>query len=190
MTRMSDGVGVRAVRLPVPIGTQERHALKFFTTTIVLAFLPFSAAYSQQFVACDLVEPVAASAILGSELTRHTPNRATQKLGDGSTVSDCLFFARKDRDSLHVRLVEYPSVKEAEKAFSEGASSTDLVKHAQIHGLGDTATWWSIGTEAYGFTIRKGRRVLVLDTRWRDASTGTGLKERLRPAATEAIRRL
>jgi hypothetical protein len=171
------------------VSTQERYGLNFLAT-IAFALLPFSVAHSQQLVACDLVEPAAAAVILGSELTRHTPNRATQKLADGSAVSDCLFYARKDRDSLRVRLIEYPSAKEAEKAFSEGASSTDLVKHTQAPGLGDAATSWSMGTEAYGFNIRKGRRILVLDTRWRDANTGAGLKDRLSPVATGAIRKL
>ena len=55
-------------------------------------------------------------------------------------TAGCIFFARKDRDSLRVRLIEYPSAKEAEKAFSEGMSSTDVVKDVQTSGLGDAAT--------------------------------------------------
>jgi len=161
-----------------------------FVTAVALALIPCSASYSQQLVACDLLDPVAARSILGSELSRHTPNRASQKLGDGGTVSDCLFFARGNRDRLHVRLVEYPSAKEAQKVFADGAESTDVVEQAPDSGLGDAARWWTIGTEAYGFSIRKGHRVLVLDTRWSDGSSGAGLKERLKPLATAAVRKL
>lgn len=164
--------------------------MKFLVFLITLALVPFSSAYSQQVVACDLVDPAAAAVILGSELSRHTPTRTIQKLGEGAVVSDCLFWARKDRDNLRVRLIEYATVKEAEKAFAEGAANTTFVKHVQEPGMGDTATWWSMGTEAYGFNIRKGRRVLVLDTRWADASTGAGLKERVRPAASAALRKM
>lgn len=141
-------------------------------------------------MACDLVEPTAAAAVLGAELTKHNPNRSIQKIGDGINISDCLFFARKNRDHLRVILVEYSSVKEAEKALSEGGVSTDSVKHMQVSGLGDAATWWHIGKEAYGFNIRKGRRALILDTRWSDANSSAGLKERLTPVANAALRKL
>ena len=164
--------------------------LKQLARTIILALIAIPAAYAQQIASCDLVDSSVARTVLGSEITRHQPNRNIQKLDRGIAVSDCLFYARKDRDSLRVQLIEYPSLKEAEKAFAEATKSTDVVKHERIAGLGEEGTWWSIGGEAQGVHVRKGRRILVLDTRWRDGNTAPGLKERLTSAAAPAMGRL
>lgn len=164
--------------------------MRFFAITTALALLLSApVAHSQELVACDLVGTAAAVSALEGELSRHTPSRSIQKLGDGSTISDCLFFVRKDRARLHVKLITYPSAMAAAKSFSEGAISTEIVNHTPVPSLGDAATWWSIGAEAYGFTIRKGSRVLVLDTRWHDA-TRAGLRERLTPLASAAVGKL
>lgn len=180
---------ISPVDFRIDINTREA-SMRFFTAAVILALAPISPAYSQQIFACDLVDPAAASTVLGSAISRHIPARSAQKLDDGSEISDCIFFARLNRDSLRVTLVEYPSVRDAEKSFAAGAVSTDIVKHTRTPGLGDAATWWSIGTEAHGLTLQKGRRVLILDTRWRDSSNGAGLKERITPIAATVTRKL
>jgi hypothetical protein len=165
--------------------------MKFFLSITLAALILHSPARGQGTVACDLVDPATAVAVLGSALTKHTPSKGSQTINGDLTISDCLFFARQGyRDSLHVKLVEYPSVKRAEQDFVLGNADTDFVKNIRQEGIGDEARWWSIGTEAHGLSIRKGRRVLILDTRWRDGNTGAGLKERLKPIASAASRKL
>jgi hypothetical protein len=158
------------------------------SAAIVVAFIP--PAHAGKVFACDLVSPGTASVVLGSGISRQYPNRETQKLGGGVKLSTCLFFARKDRDSLTVHLIEYPSVKDAEKAFAENSRSTTEVQHVPVSGLGDAASWWNIAVADYGLQVRKGRQVLMLQTTWRDSITGAGLRERLTTVAGEALKKL
>lgn len=155
---------------------------------LVIAFIP--PADAGQVLACDLIGPGIASAVLGSEISRQYPNRDTQNLDGGVKLSSCLFYARKDRDSLRVHLLEYSSVGDAEKAFAESSASSTDVKRARVSGLGDAASWWNIGSTEYGLQVRKGNHVLMFQTTWRDSSTGFGLRERLTPVALEALKKL
>lgn len=164
--------------------------MRYLYSCIFFVLFQHTAAHSQELFACDLVDTATAASVLGSELSRHTPSRGKQALDDGVLISECIFFANKNRARLHVKLVEYPSVKQSVKAFSLAATASQHAKHTKVTGIGDAATWWSMDKEAYGFNIQKGRLALVLETRWMDSNTDPALKDRLRPVAIAAVKKM
>ncbi len=134
--------------------------------------------------ACDLVDESVVAAILGAQPSK-------KFMGNSSTSGEmyaCLF--QTPRASFRVNLVIMNSADVAARTYANNTTSNQQVSFQPESGLGDAAAWWHIGTEAYGYTVRKGARVLMLDTRWNDAHSGGGLKERLRPMVQAAVRKL
>lgn len=107
---------------------------------------------------------------------------------DGAVFSVCVFHTA--RNNLKVLLFDFSSEKEASRAFARSTANGQDAKFQEEAGLGDAAASWRIGGEAYGYTVRKGKRVFTLDTRWYDAATGAGPKERLKPVVASALRKL
>ena len=138
-------------------------------------------------VACDLIDQRTAAALLSESIRQHTPNRQTQQY-ESATLSTCVFFA--ERSNLIVKLLGYPTKAEAKRAFAESTTPGGAASFTSEPRLGEAAAWWKMGAEGYGFVVQSGNRLLMLDTRWKDANSGAGLKQRLRPAVEAAVRRL
>ncbi|MDH6170896.1 hypothetical protein M2282_006076 [Variovorax boronicumulans] len=144
-------------------------------------------AHAAEVAACDLIHSDAAFMLIREPIKQHTPNRKFE-IGDGMKFSNCIFFG--DRSNLKVLLIEYPDASAATKAFSEGTTNTDFLTFSFERGLGEKAAWWKGGAEAYGYTVLKGNRFLLFDSRWKDAIDSVGLKGRLRPLVAEAARKM
>ena len=140
-----------------------------------------------QVVACDLIEQSTVTSVFSSPITQQFPNRQTQPV-DGAVHSACVFHTA--RNNLKALLFEFPSEVEASRAFSRYTANGQQAIFQAEAGLGDAAMWWRIGNEAYGYTVRKGKRVFTLDTRWHDTNNSVGQKERLRPVVASALRKL
>ena len=137
--------------------------------------IPVSA--QTKLVACDLIDQQLASVLLQAPIKQHSPNR-TINGGNPATSSDCIFFAQ--RSTLRTQLFEYPSQADAMRAIRAATAPGGSATVASEKGLGDEAFWWNIGSEARGFYVRKGKLVLVLDTRWNDATSTDEVRARLR----------
>lgn len=142
-----------------------------------------------QLVACDLVDRQLVSVALQSTVRGHFPNREIRSRR-GAAESLCLFWAERSR--FIVYLAEYPSPAAAAHAFREDVSTSAGASPMYVteKGLGDEAYWWSFETEAHGFFVRKGRRVLTLRTSWADSITGPEAKVRLRPIMPAIVSKL
>jgi hypothetical protein len=141
-----------------------------------------------QVVACDLIDSATVTSVFASPITQQFPNRQTQPM-DGAVFSVCIFHTA--RNSLKVLLFDFPSEKEASRAFARSTANGQDAKFQEETALGDAAASWRIdGAEAYGYTVRKGKRVFTLDTRWYDAAVGAGPKERLKPVVASVLRKL
>lgn len=140
-----------------------------------------------QVVACDLAEQSTVTSVFSAPITQQFPNRQTQPV-DGAMHSICIFHTA--RNNLKALLFEFPSEVEASRAFSRYTKNSEHAIFQVEVGLGDAAVWWRIGNEAYSYTVRKGKRVFTLDTRWHDANNGVGQRERLRPVVASALRKL
>jgi hypothetical protein len=130
-----------------------------------------------------------ASAILQSPIEQHFPNRQVQARR-GAAESLCLFGT--PRSKVFVYLSEYSSAADAARAIHEnvstftGSGPTFVTKK----GLGDEAYWWSVDTEAHGFYVRKGRRLLTLKTTWGDSITSSEAKARITPFMSSIVDKL
>ena len=140
-----------------------------------------------QVVACDLVDESTVTAIFGAPIQQRFPNRQTQAV-DGAIHSICMFITA--RNNLKTLVFDFPNAADASRAFLRFTANGQSATFKSEAGLGDAASWWHIGSEAYGFTVRKGKRVYVLDTRWGDGKSEAGLKERLKPVVVLALRKL
>jgi hypothetical protein len=140
-----------------------------------------------QVVACDLVDAQIASTMLKMPIKQHSPNRQIERV-DGEARSICVFFTQ--RGSLRAHLYEFPTQAAAVKAFREEVAPGGQATYTPERGLGDEASSWSILTEAHGYVVRKGKRILVLDTRWHDALGSGEAKARLRPGMPSIVSKL
>lgn len=131
-----------------------------------------------QLVACDLVDRQLALTLLQSPIKQHSPSRQIQTTGPAAS-SECVYFAQ--RSNLRTRLFEYPSQADAIRAFRDATSSGGAATYDLEKDLGDEARWWSIGSEAHGLLVRKGKRIFMLDTRWHDSLASADAKARLKP---------
>lgn len=154
---------------------------------LLAAALPSIAMAQGSLVACDLVDQQQASKILGASIKQHSPNRQIRS-GGPAQPSVCIFFA--ERGHLKSQLFEYPTSADAARAYKESTAASPDVSVKSESGMGDEATWWSIGSEAHGITVRKGKRVLVVDTRWSDGAQSNDIKGRLRANVQSMASRL
>ena len=135
--------------------------------------------------ACDLVDASAVAALLGAQPSR-------KFTGSTSTVAEmysCLFQA--PGALFRVNLVHMNSVDSATRTFVNNTASTKEVSFQSEPGLGDAAaSWQMIGTEAYGYTVRKGARTVLIEVRWNQGRPKADPKEHLRPIVQAAARKL
>lgn len=155
------------------------------TATLIVS-VPMLTAGQPQLVACDLVDQAAALRLLGAPIKQHTPNRQTQPL-DGGTNSACTFWA--ERSSLFVNLTEYPTVADAARGYASLTQGGQAM-HTPVTGVGDSAAFSSIASEVHGYTIRRGKRVLSIDSYWKDGKPSASVREGLRSMADSALRRM
>ena len=87
-------------------------------------------------------------------------------------------------------LQEFPDATKASQAYAKSTISTEFAKFSLADGLGEKAVWWTGATEAYGYVVLKGKRILSFDSRWGDSNNGAGLKEQMRPIVNEAVRKM
>jgi len=127
--------------------------------------------------------------MIGARIKQHNPNRR-KEINKGIPNSDCTFFY--ERHTVRVNLSEYASNADAAKAYAEAAKTyaTPNVTLTTESGLGEKAFWYRIATEQFGFTVLKGNRIVVLRINFKDANTGAGLKERVRPKMQTAVSKL
>ncbi len=139
-------------------------------------------------VACDLIDELTVTSLFSSPIRQKSPNRQIQLI-NGARFSVCLFFTK--RNVLRTDLYEYPTEELAKKGFTAYRAGSDAEFQFQPErGLGDEAAWFRLRAEKYGFIVRKGKNVYVLDTSWWDADSGNGLKERMKPIASAALAKL
>lgn len=143
-----------------------------------------SLAAEAQLVACDLVDDRLVTALLQSPIKQSGLNRQVRPGPDGAMESACLFFAQQGR--FYVYLYEYADAADAARGFSKhlAASATVRTEHPSIpyqitkeRGLGDEAYWWSLGIEAHGYVVRKGRHFIFLRAALEVATTETPVEK-------------
>lgn len=154
---------------------------------LIAAVLPAIAMAQAPLVACDLVDQQAASKILLASIKQHSPNRQIQSTGGGQ-ASACVFFA--ERGHLKSQLLEFPTAADAARTYKQATVASPDVSVKSESGVGDEATWWSIGSEAHGITVRKGKRVLVIDTRWSDGAQANDVRGRIKASVQSMASRL
>lgn len=135
--------------------------------------------------ACDLVQKSAIPELMREPIKQHSPNRQFQSF-DGAKISTCIFFGQRNR--IHLTLQEFPNSSLASQAFQTSTKSNDFAKFTAQSKLGEKAMWWKGATEAYGYVVVKGNRILSFETRWGDGHDGVGLQEKMRPLVTDAVR--
>lgn len=135
--------------------------------------------------ACDLVQKSAIPELMREPIKQHTPNRQFQSF-DGAKISTCIFFGQRNR--VHLTLQEFPNSSLTSQAFQTSTKSNDFAKFTAESRLGEKAMWWKGATEAYGYVVVKGNRILSFETRWGDGHDGVGLQEKMRPLVTDAVR--
>jgi len=138
-------------------------------------------------VACDVIDVRTAETILSHSIKQHKPNRGTQPI-DGATVSDCIFFGDPGR-YLRVTLVEYRTAPMARQAYTAGLQPNGFATHKAISSLGDAASEWHAGTEASGYIVLKGPRVLKFDARGPGGDPSSAL-QRMRPFVNSAVKQM
>lgn len=153
---------------------------------LMLSLNALTAIAAPELVACDLMNATEAESVLGEKLKQHNPNRNVQ-VYEGDKISSCVFFA--NRSSLTVQLVQAPNAAMAQKKFSEATKSTADITFTLAADMGEKAYWWNIQKEAYGVTVLKGDRTLMITTRWGDGSPGD-VKSRLAGFAKAGARKL
>ena len=144
-------------------------------------------AHSQDVAACDLIQSSVVPGLMREPVRQHSPNRRFQ-IFDGEKISSCIFFGK--RNKVIVTLREFPDAISASQSYARDAISTDFAKVSPADGLGQRALWWAGATEAYGYVVLKGNRILSLESRWGDSNSGAGLKEQMRPIVLEAVRKM
>lgn len=137
--------------------------------------------------ACDLIDESTVVTVFGAPIQQRYPNRQNQMM-DGAIFSNCSFHTA--RNNLKTLLFDFPTAADASRAFSRFTTNGQYSIHQPLSGLGDAGSWWHIGTEAYGLTVQKGKRIYILDTRWDDSKPEAGLKDRLKPVAVRALQKL
>ena len=143
--------------------------------------------HAQEVAACDLIQSNVVLGLMREPVSQHTPNRQFQ-LFEGAKISTCIFFAKRNR--VHLTLQEFPDATKASQAYAKGTIGTGFAKFSPADGLGEKAVWWTRATEAYGYFVLKGKRVLSFESRWGDSNNGAGLKEQMRPIVLEAARKM
>ncbi|MBI2751048.1 MAG: hypothetical protein HYX43_17425 [Burkholderiales bacterium] len=158
------------------------HSIAAFAIVVVTANV-----HAQEVAACDLIQSSVVPGLMREPVSRHIPNRQFQMF-EGAKISTCIFFGNLNR--VHLTLQEFPDATKASQAYAKGTISTDFAKFSPADGLGEKAVWWTGATEAYGYVVLKGKRVLSFDSRWGDSNNGAGLKEQMRPIVLESVRRM
>lgn len=143
--------------------------------------------HAQEVAACDLIQSSVVPGLMREPVSQHAPNRQFQVF-EGAKISTCIFFGKRNR--VHLTLQEFPDATKASLAYAKDTISTDFAKFSPVDGLGEKAVWWTGATEAYGYVVLKGKRVLSFDSRWGDSNNGAGLKEQMRPIVLEAVRKM
>ena len=141
-------------------------------------------AHAQEVAACDLIQSSVVPGLMREPVSQHAPNRQFQVF-EGAKISTCVFFGKRNRV-----LQEFPYAAKASEAYAKYTISTDFAKFSPADGLGEKAVWWTGATEAYGYVVLKGKRVLSFDSRWGDSNNGAGLKEQMRSLVLEAVRKM
>lgn len=150
--------------------------------------------------ACDLVEEIMVSNLFPIPLTHRYPNRQATAV-EGAVQSVCKYYATA-QNSIQITLYEFPDEAAAVRAYSKYTANTEYLVNnskARLSGVGSrwriwedsyAVTSWHLGEEAHGFTVRKAKRLYLLEARWAVRDSDAKRNEQLMPLATFAAKKL
>ena len=163
------------------------HILRQIILCAVLSLSLESVVAQPSLVACDVIDVRTAETILSHPIKQHKPSRGSQTIG-GAIVSNCIFFSDPGKN-LRVTLAEYPTAAMARQEYTAGVQFNGYAKHKATSSLGDAASEWNAGTEASGYTVLKGPRVLLFDARGPGGDPTSAL-QRMRPFVNSAVKKM